>query len=67
MEDVMARYRCYFIGSHGQLVGAENVDGANDEEAIAIARRLFAQKAYASGFELRQGQRRIATQEVRVS
>ena len=63
----MARYRCYFLGSQGQLVGAENIESAGDGEAVTIARRLFARKAHASGFELTQGDRQVAAQEVRAS
>ena len=56
----MARYRCYFIGSDGQLVGAETIVSESDSEAITKAGRLYAGKAFASGYELRLGEREIA-------
>lgn len=55
----MARYRCYFFGSHGQLVGAETILEENDAEATRVARRLYAQRAHAAGFDLRQGKRLV--------
>ncbi len=63
----MARYRCYFLGSNGQLVCAENIDSDDDETALTRARQLFATKAYASGFELTQGERQVGILAVEVS
>lgn len=59
----MARYRCYFIGSDGQLVGAETIVSESDSEAIAKANRCYAGKAFASGYELRLGEREIARED----
>lgn len=55
----MARYRCYFFGSNGQLVGADTILEESDVEATRVARRLYAQRAYAAGFDLRQGDRAV--------
>jgi hypothetical protein len=63
----MAQYRCYFIGSDGQLVGAETIVSASDDDAIAAANRLYAAKAFASGFELRQGEHLVSREETKVS
>jgi hypothetical protein len=63
----MARYRCYFIGSNGQLVGAETVVSDSDADAIAIADRLYAAKAFANGFELWQGDHQIVREEIKAS
>lgn len=63
----MARYRCYFVGSDGQLVAAETILSESDSEAVAIANRLFALKAYATGYDLHLGDRLVSAQEVRVS
>jgi hypothetical protein len=60
----MARYRCYFVGSDGQLVAAETIVSESDNEAVAIANRLFAQKAYANGYDLHLGDRLVRAQEV---
>lgn len=60
----MARYRCYFIGSNGQLVAAETIESEGDEEAAAVADRLFAEKAHATGFDLRLGTRQIRMRKV---
>lgn len=60
----MAQYRCYFLGADDQLMGAETIQCAGDEEAMTLARRTLALKAYARGFELREGERRVAVVEV---
>ena len=57
------QYRCYFFGASGQLVGADTIMRDSDNDALAAARRLFAQRAHATGYELRQGTRPIAAQE----
>jgi hypothetical protein len=63
----MARYRCYFIGSNGQLVGAETVVSECDADAVVIANRLYAAKAFAHGFELWQGEHQIVREEIKAS
>jgi len=63
----MAQYRCYFIGSGGQLVGAETIVSESDRDAVAKADRLYAGKAFASGYELRLGEREVAREETKVS
>lgn len=60
----MAQYRCYFLGEGDQLMGAETIQCAGDEEAKALARQTLALKAYARGVELREGERRVAVVEV---
>lgn len=60
----MTQYRCYFLGADDQLVGAETLQCEGDDEATAQARRTFAEKAYAKGFELLEGERRVAVLEV---
>lgn len=60
----MAQYRCYFLGDDDQLMGAETIQCAGDEEAMARARQTLALKAYARGVELREGERRVAVVEV---
>lgn len=63
----MARYRCYFIGSNGQLVGAETIVSDNDSDAIAIANRLYAAKAFANGFELWLGEHQVSREAIKAS
>jgi hypothetical protein len=63
----MAKYRCYFFGANGQLVGAETIVQDNDDEARKEAMKLFAQRAYAAGFDLRLDSHSVAMQEVRAS
>lgn len=58
------QYRCYFFGAHGQLVGAETIVQESEPEARTVARRLFAQRAHATGYELRQGKRSIEAHDV---
>ncbi len=63
----MASYRCYFMGTNGQLVGAETITADTDESAATAARDSFLRRAYAAGYELRQGNRQIGTQEAQAS
>ena len=63
----MARYRCYFVGSDGQLVAAETIVSENDRDARAKADALFAQKVYATGYDLHLGDRLVSAQEVKAS
>ena len=60
----MTQYRCYFFGNNGQLVGAETIVHDSDDEARQVALKLFAQRAYAAGFDLRLDHRSIAAQRV---
>ena len=60
----MTQYRCYFFGNHGQLVGAETIIQDSDDEARKAALKLYAQRAYAVGFDLRLDHRSIAAQSV---
>jgi hypothetical protein len=57
------QYRCYFFGASGQLVGADTIVQDSDSDALAAARKLFAQRAHATGYDLRQGTRSVAAQE----
>ena len=57
------QYRCYFFGTNGQLVGAETIIMDSESEALAAARKPFAQRAHAAGYELRQGKRSIEARE----
>ena len=59
------QYRCYFFGANGQLVGAETIVQENDNEARAAARKLFAQRAHATAYELRHNRRAVETQEIK--
>lgn len=59
----MAQYRCYLLGSNGQLVCAETIECYNDEQAVAAARTLLARKPFASGFELRLGDHCVGSHE----
>jgi hypothetical protein len=63
----MAYYRCYFVGSNGQLVGAETISSENDDGATAAARESFQRRAYATGFDLWQADRKVAAQEAQAS
>ena len=58
------QYRCYFFGTNGQLVGAETIIQDSEAEALAAARRAFAQRAHAVAYELRHGKRVIEAKEV---
>ena len=51
----MASYRCYFRGLTGRFGSRHDFDAETDDEAIAIARRLYAGEEVKSGFELWNG------------
>ncbi|HLI21349.1 MAG TPA: hypothetical protein VKV32_09555 [Stellaceae bacterium] len=61
------QYRCYFFGANGQLLGAETIIQESELEARAAARRLFAQRAHAIGYELRQGGRAVEIYDVKTA
>jgi hypothetical protein len=63
----MMQYRCYFFGANGQLVGADTIDQDSDMAAEAAARKLFAQRAHAVGYDLRQGSRSVSSRERQAS
>lgn len=58
------QYRCYYFGERGQLVGADTIVQDSDRDALAAARKLFAQRAHATGYDLRQGTRSVEAQEL---
>jgi hypothetical protein len=60
----MMQYRCYFFGANGQLVGADTIHQEGDADARSAAWKLFAQRAHAVGYELRQGRRCVDAKEV---
>jgi hypothetical protein len=61
------QYRCYFFGERGQLVGADTIHQESDSDAQRVARKLFAQRAHAIRYELRQGRRCLEAQEIRAA
>ena len=61
------QYRCYFFGAHGQLVGADTIHQESDSDAQRVARELFAQRAHAVGYELRQDRRCLDKQDFRAA
>jgi hypothetical protein len=57
-------YRCYFLGTDGRFVGVETFLAKDDDEALLLARRLYAihaesDEARHHGFEVWQGPRRV--------
>ncbi|HEX3971628.1 MAG TPA: hypothetical protein VHX19_09895 [Stellaceae bacterium] len=58
------QYRCYYFGARGQLLGADTIIQEGDSDAIAAARKLFAQHAHAIGYDLRQGTRSVEAKEI---
>lgn len=63
----MAQYRCYLLGSDGQLVGAETIFCEGDDAAVKEARQILARRVHASGFELRLNDHLVCSQEIKVS
>jgi hypothetical protein len=57
-------YRCYFLAANGRFVAVETFPAKDDEEAILMARVLYAAQAQSGvtrhyGFELWQDTRRV--------
>jgi hypothetical protein len=57
-------YRCYFLGADGRFVAVESFPAKDDDEALLLARRLYAIHAESIvpryyGFELWQRARRV--------
>ena len=57
----MRSYRCFFLDSANHYRDVEMLRGADDEEAIAKAQQLLAQRDYFSGFEVWQGARHLTS------
>lgn len=53
----MQDYRCFFLDGENHYRDVEVLRGADDEDVIAKAQRLLAERDYFSGFELWQGPR----------
>ena len=60
----MAHYRCYFLGVHGKILRAEDIEAEAASEAIAISRKRCGEQAFAS-FEVWQQQRRLTRETIR--
>lgn len=58
----MASYRCYFRSLTGRFGSRHDFEAESDEEAIIIARRLYADEEVKSGFELWDGARLVAVE-----
>lgn len=58
------QYRCYYFGASGQLLGADTIAQDNDGDAVAAARKLFAQHGHAIAYDLRQGSRSVEAKEI---
>jgi hypothetical protein len=58
----MALYRAYLVNRAGHFQGEVDIEAADDEIALTSARQLEDYGGrYAAGFELWQGNRRIAS------
>jgi hypothetical protein len=58
------QYRCYYFGASGQLLGADTIIQESDGDAVAAARKLFAQHGHAIAYDLRLGGRSVEAKEV---
>lgn len=48
----MAHYRCYFLNDAGSIRSFETFECATDQEAVDVARLMFAQRSHFRGFEV---------------
>jgi len=53
----MHDYRCYFLSKEGRFRNVAVIKGADDDEAVAQARRLLAEQDYYAGIEVWEGER----------
>lgn len=58
------QYRCYYFGANDQLLGADTIAQDNDGDAVAVARKLFAQHGHAIAYDLRLGKRSVEAKEL---
>lgn len=56
----MRKYGCKFFDRGGRVVSAETIEAAGDTDALAQARVIQAE-ARSVGFEIRDGQRLVAS------
>ena len=66
----MNDYRCYFLGPDGGFVAVETFHAKDDDEALQLARRLYAIHVESNasryyGFELWQRSRRVYSEASR--
>jgi hypothetical protein len=57
----MAYYRCYVFDAADDILAVEDIEGANDDEAIERSRRRLSQR---SAFELWKRNRLIHRQDI---
>jgi hypothetical protein len=55
----VALYRCNFYRRDGTVGSAEEIDRANDQDAIGVARWMLTGRSHYASFELWLGERRI--------
>ena len=63
----MARYRCYFVGRDGRLLGADSIESDSDDKAVAIASEEFFQRGHARSFEVWQNKRPVYVRRAEAS
>jgi hypothetical protein len=55
----MAEYRSVFLTLDGRVAARRDFQAENDDEAVIIARALYAERANRDGLALWQGERRV--------
>lgn len=55
----MTTYRCDFLGPDGRLAAQRTFEADSDDDAIIVARALYAERASRDGIELWQNGRRV--------
>lgn len=59
----MVEYTCYFLGPNQRVIARETFEAESDSDALIEARALYAERATRDGFELRQNQRLVHSED----
>lgn len=55
----MPAYRCYFLDVGGHILSVRNIIAETEEEALSVARAVYAERLQHNGFELWQDVRKL--------
>jgi hypothetical protein len=61
----MHGYRCLFLQSDGCIAAREEFDAETDNDAVIVARALYAERAERDGLELWNKERRVHCEDER--
>jgi len=59
----MHGYRCLFLEPNGRVAAKEEFEAETDNDAVIVARALYAERAARDGLELWEDKRRVLSEE----